>query len=180
MIRTQIAAAAIAVFDTLFFRRKFKKRARFWEYQADQLGFMWKKAEAKLEAQAKDEESARAQLCQLRVVPETFQGRTGFAVSAFVPTDVLIRLNAASPQARNNFQMRVTKVLVDHALRGLYRVTARGTMVAMVFEPLGLASRKRIVSPVFETADGKNQIVHPPANSLDVRMIQEAQQRGDA
>jgi len=177
-IRTRIVDAATAVADTCFFRRRLKRELEVAHQELAETHVQWQLQKEVNEIYQVDEMSARAQLCQLRVNPESVRGRTGFMVSAFVPTDVLERLQKGSPQQRLNFQMRVSKVLVEHALKGMFRVTSKGTMTAMIFEPLGPKSNKRIVSPIFETADGKHAVVHPPANSLDVRLIQQAQ-KGD-
>lgn len=161
--RTTIVAAVSAVVDTLFFRRSLRRRlakakARIAELETD------------LE---RDEESARAQLLQLRVHQESVGNRTGFMVSAFIPQGVITRLSAGTDTQRAAFHHNVAKVLVEYALKGVFRVSKQGNMVAMVFEPLGPKSNKRIVSPIFETADGKHAA--PLANSLDVRLIQQAQ-----
>lgn len=171
VIRTRIVDAAVAVADTCFFRRRLKTKITVLEELLVQEIACRETME---QTYQKDEQSARAQLCQLRVHQESVRGRTGFMVSAFVPTDVLTRLQKGTPQQRNNFQARVSKVLVEHALKGLFRVTSKGTMTAMIFEPLGAASNKRIVSPVFETKDGEHVVVHPPGG-----MIQESQPQED-
>lgn len=163
--RTLTVDVAVAAFDTFFFRRSLKKKITALQ------GLLGTAVAMRVRME-KDEESARAQLMQLRVHQESVEHRTGFMVSAFVPAGVIKRLNAGSPQQRLNFQMRVSKVLVEHALKGLFRVTAKGTMHAMVFEPLGDVSNKRIVSPVFETKDGEHKVIQPPANSMDIRAIQ--------
>lgn len=161
--RTRIAAAVSAVVDTLFFRRKLK-------FQLAQANAIIADLEADLQ---RDEESARAQLLQLRVHQESVGNRTGFMVSAFIPQGVIARLSAGTDTQRAAFHHNVAKVLVEYALKGIFRVSKQGNMVAMVFEPLGPGSNKRIASPIFETADGKHAA--PLANSLDVRLIQQAQ-----
>lgn len=97
------------------------------------------------------EQSARAQLAQLRVAQETVQDRTGFMVSAFIPQGVITQLNRRGESAKRAFCTRVVAILTEHALKGIYRVSAKGKMVAMVFEPLGPNSDKRAISPIFET-----------------------------
>lgn len=164
--RTTIVAAVSAVADTLFFRRKLR-------VQLAQANAIIHDLENDIQ---RDEESARAQLLQLRVHQESVGARTGFMVSAFIPTGVLERLNSGTAVARLVFRDRIAAILVEHALKGLFRVSKSGTMVAMVFEKLGPGSSKQIASPVFETKDGK-RIIAPLANSLDVRLIQEAQRR---
>ena len=173
---TRIVNAGVAVVDTLFFRRRLKRQLRIMTARYNAAYESMESAEI---AREKDEMSARAQLLALRVNPESVRGRTGFMISAFVPSDALTRLQKSPDAAKIAFRDRIVSVLVEHALKGLFRVTSHGTMHDIIFEPLGSKSNKRIASGVFETKDGKHKVVHPPANSLDVRMIQDAQSRGE-
>jgi hypothetical protein len=174
--RTRIVDVATAVADTCFFRRRLKQELYQVRQELAETHCQWQIQKEVNENYRVDEMSARALLMQLRVHQESVRGRTGFMVSAFVPTDVLERLQKGSPQQRLNFQMRVSKVLVEHALKGMFRVTSKGTMTAMIFEPLGPKSNKRIVSALFETKDGQ-RVIESPATSPDVRAIRDAQQR---
>lgn len=173
MIRTRIADAGCAVFDTLFFRRRLKRHIHHLNYLNAELNYMNDRMAEKVKALNTSEESARAQLMQLRVHQESVEHRTGFMVSAFVPTGVIKRLTAGTAQQRLNFQMRVSKLLVEYALKGLYRVSTKGTMTAMIFEPLSLNSNKRSVTPIFETHDGK----HTAEVSAEIRQIRDGEQK---
>lgn len=166
---SELKSWAVFVLDTILFRRKLKNQLA--TTHAD-----LRLAVDSLKVWQKDEASARAQLMQLRVHGESIRGRTGFMVSAFVPNDVLDRLVKSTDAQKAAFRDRVAAELVSLALRGLFRVTQKGTMHAMIFEPLGPESNKRIASAIFETADGKHEIVHSD-NSIDVRQIRAEERR---
>jgi len=155
-----------AVFDLLFFRRGLKAQVEAQRRQISELILAQQAAQM-------DEMTARAQLCRLRVVPESPGGRTGFMVSAFVPTDVLRRLKNSTQSEQDAYRDSVVKVLVNRAMAGLYRVTSRGNMVATVFEPIG---GKVGITMVFETKDGKHVAQPIPAASPEIRLIREVGQ----
>jgi hypothetical protein len=163
---TPIRGALTAAFDLLFFRRVLKAQLKT---QRQQISILT----GALRAATADETTARAQLCRLRVVPESPGGRTGFMVSAFVPTDVLNRLKNSTQSEQDAYRDSVVKVLVNRAMAGLYRVTARGNMVATVFEPIG---SKVGITMVFETKDGKHVAQPIPAASPEIRLIREIEQ----
>lgn len=117
------------------------------------------------------EDSLPAQLLHLRVVPESVEDRTGFMVSAFVPSGALKRLRSSPQFMQLAFRDKVATMLVDRAIAGMLRLTKSGKMVAVVFEPLG--SDKSIITPVFETEDGKHVAKPLPSSDLTIRMIRE-------
>ena len=177
---TRILRAAIVVFDTLFFRRNLK-----WEIllhkQActvlkSELNNVRALFEKRFEALEKDEQSARAQLCRLRVQQETILDRTGFMVSAFIPERVLKQIREGTVPEQDAFRNRVLNALLNHALSGLFRVNKLGNLTAMIFEPLGVESNKRIVTPIFEsTKDGKP--VFQAVVSPELQLIQHEQKK---
>jgi len=171
-LRTSIVGAAVVIFDTLFFRRKLKRQLQLIHADAQSRLMVIRDFQKILQDHERDEARARAQLMQLRVHQESVRGRTGFMVSAFVPDSVLATLRRSPRRAHEAFRDRIAKVLVERALEGLFRVSSQGRMVAMIFEPLGATSDKRIVSPVFETDEAGHKVVH---TSPDLRQIQEGE-----
>jgi hypothetical protein len=84
-------------------------------------------------------EGTRALLTQLRVRQTNEAGRTGWAVTAFIPEEVLERIRP-DVEKRKRFREKVIKILVGRALYGLYHVTQPGNRVCCVtFEKLGTA-----------------------------------------
>lgn len=85
----------------------------------------------------RDENSARALLMQLRVYQmQNEEGRSGFAVTAFVPNDVLAHAKKF-PQYKNTLVRTVAIVLVRRALDGLWNMGHENKVTALVFEPIG-------------------------------------------
>lgn len=173
---TRIPAAAVAACDTFLFRRSLRRKLRDTEERLrdslqkrevleswiNQANTVWRS----------DEESARAQLCRLRVVQETVRDRTGFMVGAFIPSGVLRALRQCPADQIDSFKRRVMAPLVDHAVAGLFRVNAKGNLTAMVFEPVGDSENPpRRVVPVFES-DKDGQPVIEKFESLDLQIIQ--------
>ena len=88
-----------------------------------------------------DENSARAQLMQLRVYGKEIDGGrdTGFGVTAFIPHEVLQGIRDSQNRGgRIAFTRRVADVLVYRALKGLWDMSGKNNKVtALVFEPVG-------------------------------------------
>lgn len=77
-------------------------------------------------------------IMKLRVYQMDEGIRTGFAVTAFIPSDVLAHLKNNLPAERVALRNRVAEVLVERALRGLWNLQGVDQKVtALVFEPLG-------------------------------------------
>jgi len=98
-------------------------------------------ARAAVEKEAKEarEEAmvCRALLMQLRVRQTQEQGRSGFAVTAFIPQEVVERLRR-DVDKQKEFTDKVARHLVRRALLGLVHVIAPENRIAMItFEPLG-------------------------------------------
>lgn len=123
--RTRMCGVIAAVIAMPSSRQKSKEKIRNLEQQLDEA---WKR----ITAMERDEESARCQLCQLRVVPESVRDRTGFMVSAFVPDAALKRLRSSPTFSIHAFRDRVLRQLLDRALHGLFRVTKNGNMCDFV------------------------------------------------
>lgn len=177
-VRTWICDAVVAAFDTFFLRRNIKRQLRNTEERLD--ACLKQKAELEYwidevnRALRTDEESARAQLCRLRAQQETIRDRTGFMVGAFIPSAVIRVLSGCPKSQVEAFKRRIVDTLVEQTLAGLFRVTAKGNCVAMIFEPVGEKARK--VQPVFESdKDGKPYIEQH--QSLELQIIQREQRR---
>jgi hypothetical protein len=100
----------------------------------------------------------RAQLCQLRIQHAEEKKRMGWMVSAFIPEEVIDNIKASGN--KNEFVLRVAGVLVDSALKGIFRLNRTGKRVqALVFEPLSLNSRKSLVS-VWRDGDTRPDLLY--------------------
>jgi hypothetical protein len=114
----------------------------------------------------------RAQLCQLRIQHAEEHKRMGWMVSAFIPEEVIDSIKASGN--KNEFVLRVAGVLVDSALRGIFRLNRTGKKVqALVFEPLSLDSQKALVS-VWRDGDQRPDVLYsqsiPPAQLKKVTL----------
>lgn len=177
-VHTRMWSAIVAAFDTLFLRRSIKRQLSATRAALDEC----LKHKATLESWIDeanrvlrtDGESARAQLCRLRAQQETIRDRTGFMVGAFIPSAVIRALSGCPKSQVEAFKRRIVDTLVDNAVAGLFRVTAKGNPVAMIFEPVGEKARK--VQPVFESdKDGKPYVEEH--QSLELQIIQREQLR---
>jgi hypothetical protein len=154
--RTRIYGVVSVAFDVCFFRRKLRQRISELSIQLSKSHEHNLAEHARCEGLLRESQLARAQLARLRVAQESVRDRTGFMVGAFIPDGVLTKLRAASEEDRAEFSNRVLKSLLSSALSGVFRINERGNLTALVFEPLGLASSKRLVTPIFEsTKEGK-------------------------
>jgi len=80
-----------------------------------------------------DEASARAQLMQLRVHGMGIAGRTGYAVTTFIPEEVNTRIRNSHKDVQDSFVRVIACELVTRALKQLWNVNSRGAISAMVF-----------------------------------------------
>jgi hypothetical protein len=104
----------------------------------------------------------RAQLMQLRVAQAEYP-RRGWEVMAYIPEEVLDKLNTADPEAVKDFIRSVATPLVTYAISGIVRVRSNGQCTALVFEPLSLNSPPRAagyMQAVFDKG-GKYKISNP-------------------
>lgn len=116
-----------------------------------------------LKKEVQELQHCRAQLMQLRVEnsdPKS-QGRVGWQVSCWIPNEVLQSSNF-NPQ---KFTSTIALGLVQGALDGIFRVNARGNMTALVFEPLSLDSKKRVLSAWFEGSSSRPGYVAPESEA---------------
>lgn len=100
-----------------------------------------------------DEPTARAMLCQLRVHQESVRQRTGYMVSAFIPSGAVEQLIPLGPEKQKQFASVVAEVLVQNAIHGiLKRSQATNKLTALIFEPLTPGKQNvQLVGAVFET-----------------------------
>lgn len=100
-----------------------------------------------------DEASARAMLMQLRVHQESVRHRTGYMVSAFIPQGVIEKLIHMSSVEQQRFVKAVAEVLVDNAMKGLYkRSQSTNKLTALIFEPITKPGQSvKLVGGIFET-----------------------------
>lgn len=82
-------------------------------------------------------DSARAQLCQLRVAQEEVRGRIGWMVGCFIPDGAIKRLEHLGEQVKRDFKASIVDALVSNALNGIHRRTREGKLTAMLFVPIG-------------------------------------------
>lgn len=82
----------------------------------------------------RDEESARAQLMQLRVAYQSIKRRMGYMVSSFIAEEVIEKLER-DPSLIPAFRRVVAEELISSALKGCFRLKNNGKMLAMIFEP---------------------------------------------
>ena len=95
-----------------------------------------------------DEASARAQLMQLRVHGMSIEGRTGYAVTAFIPEEVNERMRNSHKEVQNSFAHVIALELVSRALKQLWNVNSRGAVSATIFNHLGDRSE---AMPIFDS-----------------------------
>jgi len=95
-----------------------------------------------------DEASARAQLMQLRVHGMSIEGRTGYAVTAFIPEEVNTQIRNSHKEVQSGFIQVIACELVGRALKQLWNVNSRGAVSAMVFNHLGDRSE---AMPIFDS-----------------------------
>ncbi len=102
------------------------------------------------------EHAARAQLMQLRVYGlSDSQRRTGYGVTAFIPTEVLDTLRVSPVGVLDNFCLTIAAELVRRALRGLWNINSRGAVSALVFEPVMSGSHTPgVMGIIFDTPAG--------------------------
>lgn len=93
--------------------------------------------------------------------PES-KGRIGWQVSSFIPQLVIEKVRN-SPRDFDNLVNHVAKVLVDGALRGIFRISHKG-FTALVWEPLSLDSSQRVLTGWYE-GDKKPTMVFDPRES---------------
>lgn len=118
------------------------------------------------------EQTARAMLMQLRVHQESVRHRTGYMVSAFIPTGVIEKL-IAMPERCSDFRNVVASVLVGNALSGLFkRSQATNKLTALVFEPITKRGQNvKLVGGIFETAEGPDFVPMIPSKSNDHKQL---------
>lgn len=81
-------------------------------------------------------------MMQLRVYSMDDGIRTGFAITAFIPSDVLAYVKKGLPAARNDLVTHVARVLVHRAIKGLWNLQGVDQKVtAIVFEPIGRSAQ---------------------------------------
>jgi hypothetical protein len=89
------------------------------------------------EAALKELMELRAMLMQLRVYQTQEQGRSGFAVTAFIPQETVDRIRRDGDK-QHNFIVKVARHLVRRAVMGLVHVTQPGNRVTSItFEKIG-------------------------------------------
>lgn len=79
--------------------------------------------------------------------PES-KGRIGWQVSSFIPQAVIEKIRN-DPADFDNLVNHVAKVLVDGALRGIFRINHKG-FTALVWEPLSMDSSHRVLTGWYE------------------------------
>jgi hypothetical protein len=80
--------------------------------------------------------------------------RTGYAVTAFIPEEVLTTLTKADRDTRIAFVRIVSDELVRRALSGAWNVNSRGAVSALVFEPLVPGRPLGAAGAIFDTPRG--------------------------
>jgi hypothetical protein len=80
----------------------------------------------------------KAQVMHLQVenADPASRGRVGWQVSAFIPQDVLHRLEADS-ERMHGFVANVATVLVRTALKGIFKLNAAGNCTGIAFDKIG-------------------------------------------
>lgn len=111
-----------------------------------------------------DEATARAMLLQLRVHQETVRHRTGYMVSAFIPQGVVEKLVHISSDEQQRFVKTVAEVLVDNAMKGLYkRSQSTNKLTALIFEPITKPGQSvQLVGGIFETDQRPDAVSFAP------------------
>lgn len=121
-----------------------------------------------------DEGTARACLCQLRVMQMNVRGRTGYGVTAFITQEVLERLRTDSQERRLQFRDAVFTSLLERALAGMWHINSRGNISAVLFAPLGSA-KEGICGAVFDVDTNPHvELARSRANDGVVRRIEQA------
>ena len=98
-------------------------------------------------------------LMNLRVAGQSVRGRTGYAVTTFIPEDVLAALRAR-PERVPEFIKLVASELVARAMKGLWNVNSRGAVSALIFEDV--SNPRAGLQPVgvcFDTPNGPDVIL---------------------
>lgn len=122
--------------------------------------------------QTYDENTARACLCQLRVMQMNVRGRTGYGVTAFIPNEVLERLRIDEAQ-RVPFRDAVFTALLERALGGMWHINSRGNISAILFAPKGSA-KEGICGAVFDADTNPHvELARSKANDSVVRHIEQ-------
>jgi len=114
----------------------------------------------------------RSQVMQLRVEnsdPKQL-GRLGWQVSAFIPEETLRHLRT-HPQIYNAFVNRIAAVLVHNAVQGIVKLNSAGKSVALIFEPLSLESKQRVVSTWLETDKDHPSLIYSCGDNESVRKV---------
>lgn len=119
-----------------------------------------------------DEQTARAMLMQLRAHQESVRRRTGYMVSAFVPSGAVERLIQLGPEKQKQFASVVAEVLVHNSLNGiLKRSAATSKLTALVFAPITKRGQNvQLVGGIFET-DEQPEFVSMNANVPNYKQL---------
>lgn len=83
----------------------------------------------------REQAAAQSQLAFFRCAQDSVAGRTGFAITVFVP-DVVVKKLAANMDKLPAFKQEVIDMLMDRVLRGCTKVVAGKGVAAITFEPL--------------------------------------------
>lgn len=90
--------------------------------------------------------------------PES-KGRIGWQVSSFIPQEVIENVRK-NPVDFDAFVKHVATVLVDGAMRGIFKLNHKG-FTALVWEPLSMDSSQRVLTGWYE-GDKKPTMVFDP------------------
>lgn len=122
-----------------------------------------------------DEPTARAMLCQLRVHQESVRQRTGYMVSAFIPSGAVEKLIPLGPEKQKQFASVVAEVLVQNAIHGiLKRSQATNKLTALIFDPLTQrGGNVQLAGGVFETDQGP-EIVSMRPNVPEFKQLRDS------
>lgn len=129
-------------------------------------------------AGAPDEPTARAMLLQLRVHQESVRQRTGYMVSAFIPSIAVEKLTALGEAKQKQFAGVVAEVLVNNALSGvLRRHQSTNKLTALIFEPVTKRGQNvQLAGAIFETDQGpdKHSFVPLSPNVPEFKQLHDA------
>lgn len=127
----------------------------------------------------------RQQVVQLRVSNDdpASMGRIGWQVSAWIPQEVVDKmragenLNHPDHMSVRQWVEHIAHTLVIQAIKGIFRVNAKGNMTALVFEPLSLESNKRVLSCWFEGDEKRPGFIAPESQMEKLQRLQEGSEQ---
>lgn len=125
--------------------------------------------------QSYDDNTARACLCQLRVMQmNNARGRTGYGVTAFIPNEVIARLSTDTPERLIQFRDAVFTSLFERAVRGMWHINSRGNISAILFAPVG-SKKEGICGAVLDVDTNPHvELARSRANDGTINRIESA------